>query len=181
MKCLTTSLEDVFLLEPKIYEDGRGFFLESWNRRTFDSIGISGDFVQDNHSLSVKNTLRGMHFQKPHAQGKLVWVIEGEVWDVAVDLRKESPTFGRWQGFYINDANKFRLWIPPGFAHGFLVTSERAQFCYKCTDYYKPECEKTLLWNDPDVGIQWPLPSGQSPLLSSKDKNGKTFIELTQM
>lgn len=172
-----TSLADVSLFEPQVFGDERGFFLETWNRRRFSEMGVDADFVQDNHSLSTQYTLRGLHYQNPFAQGKLVWVIEGEVWDVAVDLRRTSPTYGKWEGYYLNDTNKRRLWIPPGFAHGFLVTSKRAQFCYKCTEYYHPEAEHTLLWNDPLLGIDWPLPKGTVPLLSPKDAAGKRFAE----
>ncbi len=175
MTCHTTSLDGVLLLEPKVFGDERGFFLESWNEKVFGDLGLDLHFVQDNHSLSRRGILRGLHYQQPHPQGKLVWVVEGEVFDVAVDLRRSSPTFGKWEGFFLNAENKRRIWIPPGFAHGFYVTSERAQFLYKCTAYYKPENEHTLAWNDPTLGITWPVPPGEEPLLSDKDRAGTPF------
>jgi len=175
MTCHTTSLDGVLLLEPKVFGDERGFFLESWNEKVFGDLGLDLHFVQDNHSLSRRGILRGLHYQQPHPQGKLVWVVEGEVFDVAVDLRRSSPTFGKWEGFFLNAENKRRIWIPPGFAHGFYVTSERAQFLYKCTAYYKPENEHTLAWNDPALGITWPIPPGEEPLLSEKDRAGTPF------
>lgn len=172
MTCHTTSLNGVLLLEPKVFGDERGFFLESWNEKVFGELGLDLHFVQDNHSLSRRGILRGLHYQQPHPQGKLVWVVEGEVYDVAVDLRRSSPTFGKWEGFFLNAENRSRIWIPPGFAHGFYVTSERAQFLYKCTSYYKPESEHTLAWDDPSLGITWPVPAGEEPLLSGKDRAG---------
>lgn len=170
MKIIPTSIPDIVLLEPKVFGDERGFFFESWNKRTFADLGIAADFVQDNHSKSQKNVLRGLHYQIEHAQGKLVRVTAGAVYDVAVDLRRSSPTFGRWIGFTLSAEDKRMAWIPPGFAHGFCVTSESAEFLYKTTDYYSPAHERTLLWNDPKLAIPWPL-SGE-PLLAAKDKSG---------
>ncbi|MBP8267637.1 MAG: dTDP-4-dehydrorhamnose 3,5-epimerase [Zoogloea sp.] len=170
MKVITTAIPDVLLLEPRVFGDERGFFLESWNKRTFAELGITADFVQDNHSRSQKNVLRGLHYQIEHAQGKLVRVTAGEVYDVAVDLRRSSPTFGKWVGFILSAADKRLVWIPPGFAHGFCVTSESAEFLYKTTDYYSPAHERTLQWNDPQLAIPWPI-NGE-PLLAAKDKAG---------
>ncbi len=170
MKLVPTVIPDVLLLEPKVLGDERGFFLESWNRRTFAEMGITADFVQDNHSKSQKNVLRGLHYQIEHAQGKLVRVTAGEVYDVAVDLRRSSPTFGKWVGFTLSAADKRMAWIPPGFAHGFCVTSDHAEFLYKTTDYWSPAHERTLLWNDPQLAIPWPLDG--EPLLAAKDKAG---------
>ena len=170
MKIIPTSIPEVMLLEPKVFGDDRGFFYESWNKRTFAELGIAADFVQDNHSKSQKNVLRGLHYQIEHAQGKLVRVTAGAVYDVAVDLRRSSPTFGRWVAFTLSAEDKRMAWIPPGFAHGFCVTSDTAEFLYKTTDYYSPAHERTLLWNDPQLAIPWPL-SGE-PLLASKDKTG---------
>jgi dTDP-4-dehydrorhamnose 3,5-epimerase len=166
------AIPDVLLLRPKVFGDHRGFFLESWNRKSFAEAGLDVDFVQDNHSRSTRHTLRGLHYQVEHAQGKLVRVTLGAVFDVAVDLRRSSPTFGRWVGMELSEANNQMLWVPPGFAHGFLVLSESADFQYKCTDYYAPAHERTLLWNDPALGIEWPLPAGVSPLLAKKDAVG---------
>jgi len=177
MRFSSTTLNDILVVEPKVFGDARGAFFESWNHKVFSELGITANFVQDNHSTSVQGTLRGLHFQHPHPQGKLVWVIEGEVFDVAVDLRQKSRTFGKWEGFILSAENRKRVWIPPGFAHGFYVTSHRAQFCYKCSDYYHPDCEKTLAWNDPSLAIDWPIAPGSSPLLSAKDSQGLTFHE----
>ncbi len=163
------------LLKPRVFGDDRGFFVETWNERTFSEIGLDVKFVQDNHSLSRRGILRGLHFQNPRSQGKLVWTVEGEIYDVAVDLRRSSPTFGKWEAFRLNADNRFRLWVPRGFAHGFYVTSERAQVIYKCDDYYAPEHEMTLAWNDPTLGIDWPIPDGDSPVLSPKDAVGLPF------
>ena len=174
MKVSPTILPEVLIIEPKVYGDDRGFFMESYNRREFRQVtGLEPDFVQDNHSRSVRNVLRGLHYQVRQAQGKLVRVVTGELYDVAVDLRKASPTFGRWVGFTLSAENRQMAWIPPGFAHGFLVLSESAEFLYKTTDYYAPEHEKTILWNDPDVGIAWPLAA--PPILSAKDWSGTKF------
>jgi dTDP-4-dehydrorhamnose 3,5-epimerase len=169
------AIPDVILLRPKVFGDHRGFFLESWNRKNFAEMGLDLDFVQDNHSRSARDILRGMHYQLKHTQGKLVRVVQGVVFDVAVDMRRSSATFGRWVGVELSEANNHMLWVPPGFAHGFLVLSDTADFQYKCTDYYAPEHERSLLWNDPDVGIQWPLRDGAAPKLSSKDLAGSLF------
>ncbi|MCB1847152.1 MAG: dTDP-4-dehydrorhamnose 3,5-epimerase, partial [Halieaceae bacterium] len=166
MKFESTSLGDVFLLKPRVFGDQRGFFLESWNAQTFRDAGFDLQFVQDNHSRSTRGTLRGMHFQTRHTQGKLVRVTSGEVFDVVVDLRRSSPTCGQWLGVWLSAANHHQLWVPPGFAHGFLVTSEYADFQYKCTDIYHPASEVSLAWDDPTVGIDWPLPGGEPPQLS---------------
>lgn len=166
------AIPDVVLLRPKVFGDHRGFFLESWNRNSFAAAGLDLDFVQDNHSRSTRHTLRGLHYQMKQTQGKLVRVTVGVVFDVAVDLRRSSPTFGRWIGVELSEANNHILWVPPGFAHGFLVLSETADFQYKCTDYYAPGHERTLLWNDPAIGIDWPLPPGVTPLLAKKDAAG---------
>jgi dTDP-4-dehydrorhamnose 3,5-epimerase len=161
-----TDLPGVLLIEPKAFGDARGFFLETWNARRYVEAGLPGTFVQDNVSFSQRGVLRGLHFQNPHAQGKLVYVLQGEVFDVAVDVRPDSPTFGRWVGVTLSGQDHRQIWIPPGFAHGFCVTSETALFAYKCTDYYCPECEGAILWNDPDIGIAWPI---ETPSLSAKD------------
>lgn len=164
-----TQLPEVLIIEPKVFGDARGFFFESFNARDFaQATGLDVVFVQDNHSKSAKGVLRGLHYQIQQPQGKLVRVTQGEVFDVAVDLRKSSPTFGQWQGVLLSADNKRQLWIPAGFAHGFLVTSESAEFLYKTTDYYHPEFERSLLWSDPSVGIQWP--SSSPPLLAAKDQ-----------
>jgi dTDP-4-dehydrorhamnose 3,5-epimerase len=173
MKIIPTAIPEVVLLEPKVFGDDRGFFFESWNQRTFADLGIAADFVQDNHSKSQKNVLRGLHYQIENAQGKLVRVTAGEVYDVAVDLRRSSPTFGQWVGFTLSSADKRMAWIPPGFAHGFCVTSETAEFLYKTTDYWSPAHERTLLWNDPQLAIPWPLDG--EPLLAAKDAAGLAF------
>lgn len=170
MQKIPTSLPDVFLLEPRVFNDARGFFLESYNRKTFTSLGIEAEFVQDNHSRSAKGVLRGLHYQIHRPQGKLLRVISGEVYDVAVDLRRHSPNFGHWTGMRLSAENKLLIWIPPGFAHGFYVLSETAECTYKTTDYYAPEQERCLLWNDPALNIAWPL-AGE-PLLSDKDRLG---------
>ena len=163
-----TSLPEVLILEPKVFGDARGFFFVSFNARDFAQVtGLDVPFVQDNHSKSTKGVLRGLHYQIQHPQGKLVRVTQGEVFDVAVDMRKSSPNFGKWEGVVLSAANKRQLWIPPGFAHGFLVTSDSAEFLYKTTDYWYPEHERSLLWNDPAIGIQWPLQT--TPLLAAKD------------
>jgi len=166
-----TNLPDVLILEPKVFGDARGFFYESYNARDFAAAtGLQVEFVQDNHSQSAKGVLRGLHYQIQHAQGKLVRVVRGEVFDVAVDLRKSSATFGQWTGVHLSADNAKQLWIPPGFAHGFLVLSESAEFLYKTTDYWHPSHERSLLWNDPALGIEWPLPAGlDAPVLAAKD------------
>lgn len=165
------AIPDVILIEPDVYRDHRGFFLESWQKMKFQSAGVGMEFVQDNHSSSVKNVLRGLHYQIQQPQGKLIRAIRGEVFDVAVDLRRESPTFGKWVGAILSADNFQMLWIPPRFAHGFLVLSENAEFVYKATDYYAPEYERSILWNDPDIGIDWNL-GGTEPILSEKDMRG---------
>jgi dTDP-4-dehydrorhamnose 3,5-epimerase len=171
MQVLPTDLPGVLLLEPRVFGDARGYFYEAYNRRSFHkATGVDVEFVQDNHSRSVKNVLRGLHYQIRQAQGKLVRVTAGEVWDVAVDLKKGSPTFGKWTGFTLSAETKRIAWIPPGFAHGFLVVSDAAEVIYKTTDYYAPEHERTLLWNDPALGIRWPLAG--APVLADKDKRG---------
>lgn len=170
MKATPTAIPDVLIIEPKVFGDERGFFFESFNRRQFAAlIGREVDFVQDNHSRSAQNVLRGLHYQIEHAQGKLVRVIQGEVFDVAVDLRKSSPSFGQHVSAQLSAENKRMLWIPEGFAHGFMVLSESAEFLYKTTDYWAPEFERGLLWNDPALGIQWPV-QGSAPTLSVKDQ-----------
>ncbi|MBK7016853.1 MAG: dTDP-4-dehydrorhamnose 3,5-epimerase [Sulfuritalea sp.] len=175
MKAIATAIPDVVLLEPKVFGDERGFFFESWNRRTLAELGIDADFVQDNHSRSQKNVLRGLHYQIERAQGKLVRVTSGEVFDVAVDLRRSSPTFGQSVSFTLSADDKRMAWIPPGFAHGFCVTSEWAEFLYKTTDYWSPAHERTLLWNDPTLGIRWPLDG--EPILAAKDKAGTPLAQ----
>jgi len=170
MKVTPTAIADVKLIEPKVFGDERGFFLESWNARTFAQAGIDSTFVQDNHSRSRRGVLRGLHYQIEHPQGKLVRVVAGEVFDVAVDLRRSSPTFGRAVSVVLSEANKRMLWVPPGFAHGFVVVSEGADVLYKTTDYWYPEHERTLLWNDAALGIAWPLDG--APTLAAKDASG---------
>ncbi|MFV3327955.1 dTDP-4-dehydrorhamnose 3,5-epimerase [Pseudomonas sp. NY15372] len=176
MKATPLAIPEVVLFEPRVFGDARGFFFESFNQRVFDdAVGKAVSFVQDNHSRSAKGVLRGLHYQIQNAQGKLVRVVEGEVFDVAVDLRRSSPTFGRWVGAHLSAENKHQLWVPEGFAHGFVVLSETAEFLYKTTDYYAPAHERCLAWNDAEVGIQWPMT--EEPLLSEKDKIGKSLSE----
>ena len=171
MKAIRTEIPDLLVLEPKVFGDERGFFLESYNKRSFrEATGLDVEFVQDNHSRSKRNVLRGLHYQIRQSQGKLVRVVAGEVFDVAVDLRRSSASFGKWMGFNLDAASKRMAWIPPGFAHGFLVLSDHAEFVYKTTDYYAPKHERTLLWNDPELGIEWPLQG--APLLAEKDRRG---------
>ncbi|WP_105103506.1 dTDP-4-dehydrorhamnose 3,5-epimerase [Microbulbifer pacificus] len=177
MKVIATSIPDVKIIEPQIIGDERGFFLETFRHEFFNRECAERTFVQDNHSRSGRGTLRGLHYQTDKAQGKLVRVIAGEVFDVAVDLRKRSPTFGQWVGVRLSADNRRQLWVPEGFAHGFYVTSEYAEYVYKCTDYYAPECEHALFWNDPDIGIDWPLINDEPPRLSTKDAAGKLFRE----
>ena len=174
MKATPTRIPDVLLIEPKVFGDDRGFFFESFNRRAFhEATGLNVDFVQDNHSKSARNVLRGLHYQLAQPQGKLVRVTQGEVFDVAVDIRKGSPTYGQWVGEILSAENKKQLWIPAGLAHGFVVLSETAEFLYKTTDYYAPQHERCIAWNDPDLAIAWPI-EGQ-PLLSAKDAAGIAF------
>lgn len=180
MNVVKTAIADVFILEPKVFGDARGFFLESWNAQAFnEAIGHEVAFVQDNHSRSRKGVLRGLHFQRVQPQGKLVRVPIGRVYDVAVDIRPDSPTFGQHVGTELNEDNHRQLWIPPGLAHGFLVLSESADFLYKTTDFYHPASEATLLWNDPALKIDWPLHElSDEPLLTDKDRQGLTLAEL---
>ncbi|MCA4015304.1 dTDP-4-dehydrorhamnose 3,5-epimerase [Vibrio vulnificus] len=178
MKVIDTKISDVKIIEPTVFGDERGFFMETWNKKRFEELvtGKPTHFVQDNHSKSKKGILRGLHYQTENTQGKLVRVVFGEVFDVAVDIRKDSPTFGQWVGEYLSAENKRQLWIPEGFAHGFYVTSEEAEFVYKCTDFYSPQSEISLIWNDISLGIDWPLDGG-IPLLSDKDMRGMTINE----
>lgn len=175
---IQTKIKDLYIIEPKVFGDNRGYFMESYNKNAFVEAGLTMEFVQDNESKSKRGVLRGMHFQTKHTQGKLVRVTEGEVYDVAVDLRKGSPTFGMWEGVLLTSENKKQFYVPEGFAHGFLVLSETATFNYKCTDFYAPEYDSGLLWNDPEVGIKWPLEGIEEILLSEKDKKQKTLKEL---
>jgi dTDP-4-dehydrorhamnose 3,5-epimerase len=178
MKFNKTPLQDVVLIEPQVFGDARGFFLETWQTEKFASAGIDATFVQDNHSRSGQWTLRGLHFQVKHTQGKLVRVTSGSVFDVMVDLRRSSSSFGKWWGVELSADNHRMLWVPPGLAHGILITSEAADFLYKCTDLYSPQDERTLAWNDPKVGVQWPIPAGVAPKLSAKDAVGQTLAEI---
>ena len=176
MKVIPTAIADVLIIEPRVFGDERGFFYESFNQTAFNAAtGLALDFVQDNHSRSAKGVLRGLHYQIRQPQGKLVRVTRGSVFDVAVDIRKSSPTFGQWVGVALTEHNHRQLWVPPGLAHGFVVTSESADFLYKTTDYYAPEHERCLLWNDPAIGIVWPLEG--EPQLSAKDKLGKPLAD----
>jgi len=176
MKVVNTKIDGVKIIEPKVFGDARGFFLETFEKQRYQLLlEIDLDFVQDNHSRSSKNVLRGLHFQKISPQGKLVRVVRGEVFDVAVDIRRASPTYGQWEGVLLSEENKKQFWLPPGLAHGFVVLSEIADFEYKCTDYYNPKYEECLLWNDPSIGIDWPV---EQPLLSEKDKLGKLFKDI---
>lgn len=170
-----TPLPGVYLLTPKVFGDERGFFMESWSADGFRTAGFDLDFVQDNHSRSAQGILRGLHYQTRHTQGKLVRVTVGSVYDVAVDLRRDSPTLGQWYGVTLDADAQQMLWVPPGFAHGFYVTSDSADFMYKCTDRYDPDSEISIAWNDPDLAIEWPLSEGQQPSLSTKDKAGLAF------
>lgn len=175
---IETKIKDLYIIEPKVFGDDRGYFMESYNRRDFVEAGLDMVFVQDNESKSKKGVLRGMHFQTKFTQGKLVRATQGEVYDVAVDLRKGSPTYGQWEGVLLSVENKRQFYVPEGFAHGFLVLSDEAVFNYKCTNLYAPEYDGGLLWNDPDVGIEWPLDGIDEIILSEKDKNQKTLKEL---
>lgn len=174
MRVTPTDIPEVLLVEPKVFGDARGFFFESWNRRDFERAGIAAEFVQDNHSRSQRGVLRGLHYQLLQPQGKLVRVVAGEIFDVAVDIRRSSPTFGRAASFALSAGSHHMVWIPPGFAHGFMVVSEFAEVLYKATDYYAPAHERTILWNDPDLAIAWPL-AGIAPNLSAKDALGTAF------
>jgi dTDP-4-dehydrorhamnose 3,5-epimerase len=175
MNVVETNLAGVLLLEPGVYTDERGFFVETWSQERYGRAGVPRCFVQDNLSFSKRGVLRGLHYQHPQGQGKLITVLEGEVFDVAVDIRVGSPTFGRWVGWALSSENRRQLFIPPGLAHGFLVTSAHALISYKCTDYYSPDAEGTILWNDPDLGIAWPA---EPQLISEKDRNAKRLGEL---
>ncbi len=177
MNCIDTEIPDVKIFEPKVFGDERGFFMETFREDEFSKLGIEARFVQDNHSKSKRGILRGLHYQIKQPQGKLVRVISGEVYDVVVDLRKSSKTFGKHVGVILSEENKRQLWVPKGFAHGFYVTSDSAEFVYKCTDYYAPEFEQSLLWNDKDLDIEWPIVDGYKPLLSEKDKNAVRLKE----
>ena len=175
---IETKIKDLYIIEPKVFGDERGYFMESYNKEAFNEAGLTMTFVQDNESRSKKGVLRGLHFQTKHTQGKLVRVTDGAVYDVAVDLRKGSPTFGMWEGILLTAENKKQFYVPEGFAHGFLVLSDYATFNYKCTDFYAPEYDGGVLWNDPEIGIEWPLDGIEEILLSEKDKNQKTLKEL---
>lgn len=176
MNIIKTKLKDCVIIEPKVFRDERGFFLESYQMKKYsEKVGITSPFVQDNHSRSSKDVLRGLHFQKTKPQGKLVRVVRGEVYDVALDIRKHSPTFGQWEAVILSEENKTQFWIPPGFAHGFLVLSETADFEYKCTDFYDSSDEGSILWNDSDLNISWPV---SDPKLSDKDANASKFSDL---
>ena len=178
MKFVATPINGVILIEPQVFGDARGFFMETWQARKFADAGIDAVFVQDNHSRSKQWTLRGLHLQVAHTQGKLVRVSSGSVFDVVVDLRRSSSSFGKWWGTELSADSQRLLWVPPGLAHGILVTSPSADFLYKCTDYYSPPDERTLAWDEPSLGIQWPLPAGVAPELSAKDAGGKSFADI---
>lgn len=182
MKVVDTTIADVKIIEPNMFGDERGFFMETWNQKVFEKLvtGKPTKFVQDNHSKSKRGILRGLHYQSENTQGKLVRVISGQVFDVAVDIRKGSNTFGKWVGEYLSSENKRQLWVPEGFAHGFYVTSDEAEFVYKCTDYYNPDAEVSIAWNDPDLGIVWPL-LDNFPILSKKDGNACTFDSVKKL
>jgi dTDP-4-dehydrorhamnose 3,5-epimerase len=177
MKFLPTDIPDVIRIEPEVHSDDRGFFMETWRRQQFDEAGLTAAFVQENHSRSQRGVLRGLHYQISKPQGKLVRVVRGEVFDVAVDLRRSSPTFRTWIGVTLSEDNKQQLWVPPGFAHGFLVLSQMADIVYRCTEYFAPEFERVLLWDDTAVSIDWPLPRGIKPSLSEKDSLGSLLAE----
>lgn len=173
MQFLHTEIPDIVIIEPQVFEDPRGFFMETYQVQKFAEAGIRSSFVQDNHSRSKQGTLRGLHYQIRHVQGKLVRVAAGQIYDVALDIRRSSPTFGKWVGAFLSAQNKRQVWVPPGFAHGFYVMSRWAEVLYKATDFYDPEAERTILWNDTTLNIQWPVPQGKLPILSSKDLAGK--------
>ncbi len=178
-KFTKTSIEGVYIIEPTVFGDERGYFMETYNQNEFKEAGLDLNFVQDNQSKSTKGVIRGLHFQYAHPQGKLVRVIKGEVFDVAVDLRKDSPTYGKWEGVKLSEENKKQFYVPEGFAHGFLVLSDEAEFTYKCTDFYDSDDEGGILWNDPDIGIVWPVNNIDKVVLSEKDKKWKTLTETT--
>lgn len=175
MKFIETTLPGVMIVEPRVFTDERGFFMETWHAERFGAAGIRHSFVQDNHSRSLRGTLRGLHYQVGQPQGKLVRVVAGEVFDVAVDLRRSSPSFGCWAGVVLSASNRRQLWVPPGFAHGFLAVSDSADVVYKCTELYAPHAERVLRWDDPAIGVEWPMPAGVRPLLSPKDAAGASF------
>ncbi|MFH5874275.1 dTDP-4-dehydrorhamnose 3,5-epimerase [Clostridium perfringens] len=177
-KFIETKIKDLYIIEPKVFGDERGYFMETYSQKAFEEAGLTMKFVQDNESKSKKGVLRGLHFQTKHTQGKLVRVTQGEVWDVAVDLRKGSPTFGQWEGVHLSAENKRQFYVPEGFAHGFVVLSDETVFNYKCTDFYAPEYDSGLLWNDKDVNVEWPLEGIEEIILSEKDKKQKTLKEL---
>jgi dTDP-4-dehydrorhamnose 3,5-epimerase len=171
----STAIPDVVLIRPKVFGDPRGYFFESWEQRKFAAAGIDASFVQDNQSRSARHILRGLHYQVEQPQGKLVRVVTGAVFDVAVDIRRSSPTFGRWVGEVLSEENHHMLWVPPGFAHGFIVLSESAHFVYRCTDFWAPAHERSILWNDPELNVTWPIPRGVQPLVSAKDAGAQRF------
>lgn len=173
MNTQPTSIPDVIIIEPQVFGDSRGFFMETYREKDYKTVGITSNFVQDNHSGSIQNVLRGLHYQIKQPQGKLVRAVRGEIFDVAVDMRRSSPTFGKWVGVILSEQNRLQLWVPVGFAHGYYVLSDWAEMIYKATDYYAPEWERTLLWNDPALGIVWPFNGNDQPILSSKDSLGK--------
>lgn len=177
MKIIETEHPEVFRIQPDIYKDNRGFFMETFQKKKFFQVGITNEFVQDNYSSSIRSTLRGLHYQVTHVQGKLVMVVRGEIFDVAVDLRKNSSRFGKWASAILSEDNRNILWIPPGFAHGFYVLSERADVSYKATNYYDPSGERCLRWDDPDLAIKWPIPPGLEPILSPKDAEGALLCD----
>ncbi|MCJ7703163.1 MAG: dTDP-4-dehydrorhamnose 3,5-epimerase [Anaerolineales bacterium] len=177
MQFTPTTIPDIILIQPKVFGDQRGFFFETYRASRFSEAGIPDQFVQDNHSGSQKGTLRGLHYQIRQAQGKLIRVISGEIFDVAVDIRRSSATFGKWVGMNLSAENKHQLWVPPGFAHGFYVLSEWAEVMYKTTDFYAPDWERSIAWDDPDLGIDWPIAPGTEPVLSEKDRHGKSLAE----
>lgn len=178
MKLVPTEIPDVLIIQPEVFSDQRGFFFESWHAEKFARAGLADDFLQDNHSMSEMGTLRGLHYQvPPRAQGKLVRVVRGSIYDVAVDLRRSSPTFGQWAGLWLTAASRYSLWIPVGFAHGFYVTAPQAEVVYKCTAVHSPSEERVIRWDDPDLGIEWPLMKDQAPVVSEKDAAGLAFAE----
>ncbi len=175
MEFIKTDIPDVLLIKPRVFNDDRGFFMETFQTNKMKTGGIVYNFVQDNHSRSKRGTLRGLHYQIDNVQGKLVRVTSGEIYDVAVDIRRSSPTFGKWVGAFLSAENKHQLWVPPGFAHGFHVLSESADVLYKATDFYNPKAERCIIWNDEDLGVDWHIPNGEKPVLSSKDLEGSSF------
>lgn len=181
MKVIDTAIPDVKIIEPAVFGDERGFFMETWQQEKFSQLVAERTFVQDNHSKSKKGILRGLHYQTENTQGKLVRVVAGEVYDVAVDIRKDSPTFGQWVGVLLSAENKRQLWVPEGFAHGFYVTSEEAEFVYKCTDYYNPSAEHSIAWDDSELAIEWPIEEGGQPSLSTKDADGLSLSKAIKL